>query len=191
MQAILDLNASEPGIQTTRTIKVGDVIRVGLVLTGIPSYDGGIGNGGIAAFNAQIAYDYAKIVAPTIINGSSLSRNPDLNEGSLGSGPGGWNCLLPAPQGDADDPGSFTGDGDPETGQAMISCFADGVTNYSSGEIVLATVQFQAVASGDVDLSFYPGDTDFFDANATQIGDCDDSADVAPISCNSATLTVE
>lgn len=182
IEAIIDVNASEAGIQSARTIKVGDVIRVGLVLSNVPTE-------GLAAFNFRLNYDRTRIVAPTIINGSSLARNPDMNEDGVGSGADGWNCLLPAPQGDTDDPGGFTGDGDPATGQAAISCIGAPPMDYETGDIVFATVQFQAIASGSVTLAFHESDAQWFDSLIQQLGSCGGVEPVIP--CRSATLTVE
>jgi hypothetical protein len=180
-EAIVDLSASEPGIQSTRTIKVGDVIRVGLVLTNVP-------DSGLAAFSFRLNYDKTKVVAPTIINGSSLSRNPDHNEEGLGTGPAGWSCLLPGPEGDADDPGAFPGDGNPNTGEATASCVGPGPMEYRTGDVVFVTVQFQAIASGSITLAFSDKDAHFFDSTVTALGSCT-STDQIP--CRSATLTVQ
>ena len=180
-ELIVDLSASEAGIQSTRTIKVGDVIRVGLVLTNVPDT-------GLAAFNFRLNYDKTKIVAPTIINGSSLSRNPDHNEEGLGTGAGTWNCLLPAPQGDADDPGGPGGDGDPATGEAVASCFSDQPVS-KSGDIVFVTVQFQAIAPGVVTLAISETDSNFYTSLLQDLGTCGASGILIP--CRSATLTVE
>ena len=191
VEAIVDLSASEPGIQSTRTIKVGDVIRVGLVLTNVPDT-------GLAAFRVVITYDKTKIVAPTIINGSSLSRNPDHNEAGLGSGPGGWSCLLPAPEGDTDDPGGLAGDGDPATGEALLECLGPPPLAYETGVVVFATVQFQALAPGNVTLAFSGrdsnsrnGPSEFADSGGSRVrlGTC--GGDDPPIPCRSATLTVQ
>ena len=187
IQLIIDLNASEPGIQSTRTVKVGDVLRVGLVMTNVPDFVGT--QGGLAAFDLRVNYDTARIVAPTIIGGSSLARNPDLNEEALGTGPDGWSCLLPAPQGDADDPGGPTGDGDPATGEAFISCFGTPPIDYRGGNLVFATIQFQALASGTTAVGYSTEGVNFFDSLVTSLGSCGDLDPVIP--CRSATLTVE
>jgi hypothetical protein len=190
IEFILDLSASEPGIQSSRTIDVGDVIRVGVVIPNIPAFNGG--EGGLAAFNFVVKYDRNVVVAPTIINGSSLARNPDINEGGLGGDAPGWSCLPPAPEGDIDDPGSFApGDGDPSTGQAVVSCFGPG-GGYASGELVIATIQFQAVGSGTTTLEFdsFALGNAIFDAVATAHGSCEDGSSAPVIPCRSATLTV-
>ena len=187
VEGIIDLNATEAGIQPTRTIKVGDVIRVSVVLSSVPTL--GSDGGGLAAFNFEVTYDKTKVVAPTIINGSSLSRNPDLNDAALGTGPEGWTCLTPAPQGDADDPGAWTGDGDPATGQAVLACFAPPGTDYQGGDLVVATIQFQAIASGTTTLAFGGDRVNFFDAAVNELGSCNGLDKLIP--CRSATLTVE
>jgi hypothetical protein len=145
LEFLVDVDASTPGIQSSRDIKPGDVFRVAVVLANAPSDD----DGRIAAFNFTLAYDKTKIVAPSISGGASTARNPAPNLDALG-GADGWLCL-PAPEGDLDDPGGIEGDGDPVTGQAFLSCFTTGA-NGGTGTIVLATVEFQAVAAGTSDL---------------------------------------
>lgn len=140
---IVDLNASEPGIQTSRSVKVGDVVRVGIVVTNLPG-----GSDALSAFGMAVGYDYTKIIAPSIEGGSALARNPDFNEAALGGAPSGWQCMPPGPTGDGDEPGTYEGDGDPATGQAFIGCFTAGDSSTASGTIVLAVLQFQAVATG-------------------------------------------
>jgi hypothetical protein len=188
VEFIIDLNASEPGIQATRTIRVGDVIRIGVVVTGVPPFDNGIG--GLAAFNFSVEYDRNVVVAPTIINGSALARNPDLNDEGLGGATPNWSCLLPAPEGDADDPGGFTGDGDPATGQAMISCFADGGAGYMAGDLVIATIQFQAVGSGSTTIALDDGFADAFTFAQQPFTHASCVAEPL-VPCRSATLTVD
>lgn len=181
VEYIIDANASESGIQPSRTIKVGDVIRVGVVLSNIP------GDRGLAAFNFELRYDISKIVAPTIEGGSSLGRNPDINEVGLNGSSVQWDCALPAPQGDADEPGGYAGDGDPATGQSIIGCTTPG-TGQQTGTVVLATVLFQAIAPGTVTLTL--GDdsnTASYDFSFNNIGDCGFQI---PLACRSATITV-
>jgi hypothetical protein len=184
VEIIIDLNASEPGIQSTREVNVGDIVRVGVVVANAPAYVNG--EGGLAAFNFFMRYDRTKIIAPTIVGGSSAARNPDLNDPGLGAN-SNWACVPPAPEGDADDPGSATGDGDPTTGEAFISCYWALGTTYASGDLVLATVTFQAVGSGTTVLDFE--DAAVVDALAFAFGTCGDSTE-ANVPCRSATLTV-
>lgn len=184
VEIIIDLNASEPGIQSTREVRVGDIIRVGVVAANTPAFANG--QGGLAAFNFFMRYDRTKIVAPTIIGGSSNARNPDLNDPGLGAN-SNWACAPPAPEGDADDPGSASGDGDPATGQAFISCYWALGSTYESGNLVIATVTFQAVGSGTTVLDFQ--DAAVVDAVAHAFGTCGDSVE-ATVPCRSATLTV-
>src|SRR5581483_4713773 len=120
--AIIDLDAAAPGIQSTRTVHVGDIVRIGVVLVGVPAYDANAKTGGLAAFNFVVNYDLTKILAPTIAGGSTIARNPRPNVAALGGSDAKWSCL-PAPEGDTDEPGGIDGDGDPATGQAFLSCF--------------------------------------------------------------------
>lgn len=140
LQIILDMDATEEGIQSSRDVQVGDVIKVAVVAANLPA-------GGIPAFNFNVDYDKTKIVAPSYTGGPSEDRNPDLNNNALGSG---WSCL-PAPEGDLDDPGGIAGDGDPATGQAFLSCFVLG--SGGGGTTVLATIEFRVIAAGSSDLS--------------------------------------
>jgi hypothetical protein len=175
-QFIIDTNASEPGIQTSRTVRVGDVFRVGVVLANIND---------LATFNFMLNYDITKAIAPTINGGSSLGRNPDINESGLGGEAAQWSCSPPAPEGDADEPGLMTGDGDPATGQAFISCFTPAITRQN-GTFVLATVQFQAVATGTFQLSL--DDTQAFDSSFSESAGC---PGVTVVPCQTASITVE
>jgi hypothetical protein len=178
VEFIVDTNASEPGIQTSRSINVGDTIRVGVVLTNVPGE-------GLSSFNFILNYNRNTIVAPTVNGGSSLARNPDANEDGLG-GPGpGFVCSPPGPEGDADEPGLVDGDGDPATGQAFISCFTTGQP-AASGTVVLATVQFQAIAAGSTDLSF--GETDSSSGTFTGLASCGQPERTVP--CRTASITV-
>ena len=184
IEFIIDTNASEPGIQSSRSVKVGDVFRVGVVVTNIPA-----GNeAGLAGFGFEMLYDYTKMIAPTIEGGSGAGRNPDFNDAQLGGGLAGWFCLAPAPVGDADEPGSFVGDGDPATGQAMIACAQPGAAPQS-GTLVLATVQFQAVATGSVTLSLSDSsNTVLYDVGfGVSMGDCGFQTSVP---CRTATINV-
>ena len=142
-QLIVDMDASKPGIQSSRDVKVGDVFRVGIVVVNAPVYQNN--TGGVSTVQFTLNYDRTKLIAPTIEGGSSTDRNPDLNTAALGED-AQWACL-PAPQGDLDDPNGQPGDGDPTTGQAFLSCFTPGL-GHQSGTIVLATIEFHAIASG-------------------------------------------
>lgn len=146
LRLIIDTDAAAAGIQSSRDVRPGDTIRVAVVLANAPPYGGGAG-GGVSAFQFTVNYDKTKIVAPTIAGGPAIDRNPDLNEPVLGEG---WTCL-PAPEGDLDDPIGNQGDGNPATGEAMLSCFSPDGT--AGGTLVLGVVTFQAVATGSTELS--------------------------------------
>jgi hypothetical protein len=47
---IVDMDASKPGIQSSRDLNPGDVFRVAVVVVGAPAYNNNMG--GIAAFNS-------------------------------------------------------------------------------------------------------------------------------------------
>jgi hypothetical protein len=178
LQMLLDLDASTPGIQTSRTVSVGDVFRVAVVVTNVPPE-------GVSAFNFFLNYDKTKVVAPTYTGGSSNDRNPDLNNDALGEG---WTCL-PAPEGDTDDPGGISGDGNPATGQALLSCFL--LDSAPSGTLVLATVEFHAIASGSVPMTIN-GVALAGGPTINTFGRCEADADTGPaIPCTGATVTVK
>ena len=180
IEFIIDTNASEAGIQTSRTINVGDTIRVGVVLANVPAE-------GLSSFNFFLNYNRNAIAAPTVNGGSSLARNPDANEDGLG-GPGpGWVCSPPGPEGDADEPGLVDGDGDPATGQAFISCYTTGPP-AASGTVVIATVQFQAIAAGSSQVALASAGTQASAGVFEAIGSCGDLDPVVP--CRTATVTV-
>lgn len=177
---IVDADASADGVQATRTVHVGDVIRVGVVIANVPSDEG------VSAFNFTLTYDKTKIVAPTISGGASSDRNPDLNVDALGGVGANWTCL-PAPEGDLDDPGGLPGDGNPATGQALLSCFSVSAGHGSSGSIVLATIEFHVIGKGATELKL--SNLVVGDSSGTQFASCD--ADPGPqVSCPSATITV-
>jgi hypothetical protein len=176
IEFIIDTNASQPGIQSSRDINVGDVINVAIVTTNVPGT-------GLSSFNFVLDYDITKIVAPTINGGSSLARNPNANESGLGL-TSGWVCSPPGPEGDRDEPGLVSGDGDPATGEAFISCYSTAAPS-AMGTVVLATVQFQAVASGTTTLSL--SETQTSEGSFNALAGCD----LEPIvPCRTATITV-
>ena len=152
VNAIIDADATSEGVQSTRTVHVGDTFRVAVVLAGIPPLSGQIG--GIASLDFTAGYDRTKIVAPTLVGGSSTQRNPDLNTDALDGDAADWDCL-PTPEGDLDDPGGIPDDGKPDTGQAFLSCFTSGhVAVAGGGDVTIAVITFQAVAAGTTTLSF-------------------------------------
>lgn len=176
LQLALDLDAATPGIQSTRTVAVGDVIRVAVVVLNIPA------GPGLSAFNFEVDYDRTKVVAPTFAGGEADDRNPDLNDAAVGDG---WTCL-PAPQGDLDDPGGIDGDGDPATGQAFLSCFA--ASGNTTGSAVVATIEMHAIAAGTAALSLARVNVAVGDG--IEIARCADS-DQFVVPCAGATLTVQ
>ena len=183
---LLDLDASTPGIQATRTVNAGDTLRVAVVITNAPAHQNGFG--GVAALDFEIGYDHTKIIAPTISGGPPTARNPLLNVDALGGAAAAWDCL-PAPEGDLDDPGGTNGDGKPDTGQAFLSCFTT-TSNLMSGTIVLATIEFVAVAPGTVSLNF--NSVDVGDALGQIFAYCGDHpANGTVVPCTGATLTVK
>ena len=175
----IDTDASTAGVQTTRTVHVGDTIQVAVILANVPA------DRGIDAFNFTVDYDKTKIFAATLDGGSSVDRNPALNLAALGPD-AGWTCL-PAPEGDLDDPGGTSGDGIPATGQAFLSCFTPG-TGHATGSLVLATITFHVIAKGSTNLSL----EEVFAGNASQIelGSCNPKVMVV-IGCAGATITVD
>jgi len=185
LQLYVDLDASKPGIQSTRTVSVGDVFRVAVVVVNVPQFNGNLG--GLAAFNFMVNYDKTKIVAPTIENGPSVSRNPALNVAALGGEEAQWSCL-PAPEGDTDDPGGIEGDGNPETGQALLSCFTP-ATGHESGTLVLGVIEFHAVAKGSSDLHLTFVELD--DVGFSVFGVCELPNKTPEVPCNDARVTVE
>ena len=178
---IVDADATIEGVQAARTVHVGDVIRVGVIIANVPSDEG------VSAFNFIVNYDKTKLVAPTISGGPSSDRNPDLNIDALGGAGANWSCL-PAPEGDLDDPGGAAGDGNPATGQALLSCFTIGGGQGSTGTIVLATIEFYVIAKGKTELklsSVVAGDS-----TGTAFAGCD-AASGPLVACTSATITVD
>jgi len=184
LSLVVDMDASTPGIQSSRDVNPGDVFQVGIVLTNIPPNQNNIG--GIAAFNFQLNYDKTKIVAPTYAGGPGTDRNPRLNLADLGGPDAGWQCLVAA-EGDLDDPGGLGGDGKPETGEAYLGCFS-GTGTTASGTIVLATVSFTAIAKGSTQLTL--SDVAVADGVAVEFAHCagDDANAVVPCEAGAANV---
>jgi hypothetical protein len=175
LQLAVDLDAATPGIQSTRDIAPGDVIRAAIVILNVPA------GPGISAFNFELDYDRTKVAAPTYAGGAASDRNPDLNEAGVGDG---WTCL-PAPQGDLDDEGGIEGDADPATGQAFLSCFAaDGA---ATGNVVLATIELHGIGSGATSLDLTHVNVGVGDG--IEIARCADS-DEHVVPCTAARVTV-
>lgn len=174
LQLIVDANATEPGIQSSRTVNAGDVFRVAVVAANASD---------IASFNFFLDYNRALAIAPSYAGGSTTDRNPDLDEGTMGAG---WSCL-PAPEGDTDDPGGINGDGDPATGQALLSCF--NTSTGTSGALVLAVVEFRAITSGTLSLSL--SGVALGNSETVLLGKCEsDPGEDPPIPCIGATVNV-
>ncbi len=185
LAVIVDMDASKPGIQSSRDLNPGDVFRVAVVVVAAPQFNNDIG--GIAAFNFNLNYDKTKIVAPTIAGGASTSRNPTLNLAGLGGADAQWQCL-PTPEGDLDDPGGTEGDGDPDTGQAYISCFAPG-SQLVGGTVVIATIEFTAIQKGSTELKL--SEVAVADAVALEIAHCPGDGLEPTVPCESGTANVK
>jgi hypothetical protein len=184
LRLIVDTDASALGIQPSRDVNPGDTFRVAVVLAGAPPFDG-VG-GGVASFNLELDYDRTKIVAPTIVGGPTTQRNPRLDVDALGGDAAGWGCE-PASEGDLDDAGGTNGDGNPATGQAFLSCFMTGPSR-ASGDLVLATVTFLAVAPGDSALSL--SHVAVADSAGVEFAHCP-GGDAAPaVPCEDGSVTV-
>jgi hypothetical protein len=175
-QLLVDVDPAAAGIQTERTVSVGDRVRVAVVLANIPA------GSTVAAFNFEVRYDRNVVFAPSYTGGSSTDRNPDLIPTA-----GSWMCL-PAPEGDMDDPGGIAGDGAAATGQAFLSCFApDGALE---GTQVLGIVEFVATGIGSTQLQ--PAALTVGNSFAIAIGRCEgDGGDGPVIPCPASTLTVQ
>jgi hypothetical protein len=184
LRAIVDADASTPGIQSTRDVNVGGTIRVAVVIVNVPPLTNDLG--GVSAFNFILNYDKTKIFAPTITGGPATQRNPFANIAGLDQA-ANWDCL-PAPEGDLDDPGGVEGDGSPETGQAFLSCFtfSPGTANAT---LVLGVVTFNVIASGTVTLSL--SNFEVGDSLGLSYGQCPgDAGALTEIACETATLNV-
>jgi hypothetical protein len=151
LRIVIDMNASEPGIQRERTVKRGDRFKVGVVVFNAPPFSNNIG--GISNLEFKIRYDRRVILAPTYEGGPATARNPRLNVEGLATEGATWQCL-PAPEGDLEDPIGIFGDGLPETGEAFLSCFTIGRATQS-GDKVLGVVEFYAIDEGESDLQLF------------------------------------
>lgn len=151
LRIVIDMNASEPGIQRERTVKRGDRFKVGVVVFNAPPFSNNIG--GISNLEFKIRYDRRVILAPTYEGGPATARNPRLNIEGLATEGATWQCL-PAPEGDLEDPIGIFGDGIPETGEAFLSCFTVGRATQS-GDKVLGVVEFYAIDDGESDLELF------------------------------------
>jgi hypothetical protein len=180
IEFLVDLDASEPGIQSTRSVDAGDVIRVAVVLANVPS-------GGVGAFNFRLIYDNAIAVAPSIEGGPTTDRNPDMNDGALGGEDRGWACAPPAPVGDmARASGSTYGD---DVGDAFLSCYSGtGGAENATGDVALATVELRTVAGGSTAVRLE--NVALYDPGITQVGGCPPNAPEPIVPCREATLTV-
>lgn len=178
---LLDLNASEPGIQTQRDVNAGDTIRVAVVAANMPTDSP---EGGISGIQFTLNYDTSKLFSPTIANGPTTDRNPDLNTAVLGEDLE-WQCL-PAPEGDKDVPGGVDGDGNPLNGEALLPCFTV-MRGIATGTFVVGVVTFQALAPGEVELTLE--EVMAIDVLGLIIGAC--AANELPVvPCDGATLNI-
>ena len=178
VEIIVDLDASTPGIQSERTVSVGDTVRVAIVATNLSQ--------GVSAFNFFLDYDRTRVVAPSYAGGSSTDRNPDMNNAAMGEG---WTCL-PAPEGDVDDPGGIEGVGNPFTGRALLSCFTT-ESQSASGTLVIATVEFIAVEAGTTQLSL-SNVALFAEGLFVEFARCEGDATSGPIvPCRPGTILVQ
>jgi len=178
---LIDLNASAAGIQSSRDISVGDTIRVAIVAANTPL---GSANGGMSAVQFTVNYETAKLFSPTISGGPSTDRNPALSVSTLGEGLP-WQCL-PAAEGDKDVEGGIDGDGNPANGEAFLSCF-EIERGIAEGTFVIGIIEFQALASGTVDLTLT--DTLAVDFLGLSIAACSfNESPVVP--CDGATLNI-
>lgn len=187
LRIIVDMDASQAGIQTTRDVNPGDTFRVAIVVTNIPARTQQ--GGGLNALQFDLNYDKTRIVAPSYFGGDAVDRNPDLNQEVLGVA-SNWTCL-PAPEGDRDDPGGSDGDFLPNTGQAYLACFVGigGAPPEGSGTLVVAVVTFQAISSGSSQLTL--SNVVMGDFLAQELGSCEDTGGGAPvIPCPGASVTV-
>lgn len=182
---IVDMDASTPGIQATRDVNRGDVFQVAIVLTNVPPNQNNLG--GLAALNFTLNYDKTKIVAPTYSGGPIISRNPRLNLPDLGGEAAGWQCA-PAAEGDLDDPGGISGDGNPATGEAFLSCFTSGAAP-ASGTLVIATISFTAIAQGSSDLTLTA--VSAADSVAIAFAHCSDDSTDAVVPCEMGKVNVK
>lgn len=187
IEYIVDMDASKAGVQASRDLNAGDTFRVAIIATNIPPVANNIG--GLAAFNFILNYDKTKIVAPTIAGGPATERNPDLNLPDVGGDVPQWDCL-PAPEGDMDDPGGIAGDGNPATGQALLSCFAfTPQSGVASGTVTLAVVTFTAIGSGSSELRL--SNVEAGDAIGTSHGHCEGDGTGEPYRpCRAGTANV-
>jgi hypothetical protein len=171
MRIVVDVDASAAGIQETRTTAVDETFRVAIVATNVAA--------DVASFNFFVDYDRRLAIAPSHTAGASTDRNPDLDESSMGDG---WSCL-PDPEGDVDDPGGIGGDGDPETGRALLSCF--NTTRSVTGTIVLGILELRAVAGGELALT--PNGVALGSPGGEIVAQCEG---IAAVPCVAATVTI-
>lgn len=185
LRFVIDMNASEPGIQRERTVKRGDRFKVGVVVFNAPPFSNNIG--GISNVEFKIRYDRRVIVAPTYEGGPATARNPRLNVEGLATEGATWQCL-PAPEGDLEDPVGIYGDGLPETGEAFLSCFTIGRATQS-GDKVLGVVEFYAIDDGESALELF--DLHVGDGLSIIWGNCEGDMLEPQAPCEPGSVTVE
>jgi hypothetical protein len=165
-----------PGIQTKRAV-AGGTFTVDIVVSGLPD------SRSLAAFNLELLYDPRVLLAPTLEAPlSALDRNPDANQQYLNSTGADFDCGGVPPSGDAVP--------DPAVGSALLVCTSiiEDVPPIA-GEGVLASVTFQVVGSGTVDLRL--GTVALYDTDFTAMGRCAGVRDEDPIAdCRGASVEV-
>jgi hypothetical protein len=152
----VDTDPTVPGIQTKRAVR-GGTFTVDIVVSGLPI------SSSLAAFDFSLVYDQTVLQAPILEAPlSDLDRNPDANQEYLNSTGHDFDCGMPAPSGDADP--------DPAVGRAKLSCLSLAGAPAIAGEGVLASVTFQVVGSGTVDLKLQYAS--LWDTEVNEIGSC-------------------
>jgi hypothetical protein len=109
----------------------GNTFSVDLVARDVPATNG------LYAFEMTLLYDVSWLTAapPT----TSLA---------------GYDCSLQPASGDLVDTDPAA-DGDPDTGDAYISCFNESASPAPSGDVVLATIEFTVTGEGATDLELF------------------------------------
>jgi hypothetical protein len=169
----VDADPDTAGVQATRAVAYGSTFYVDILIGSVSD---------LQAFNFELEYDQALLLAPTIASGPDVDRNPDANETFLSSTGRSWSCSPPAPSGDNDP--------DPNVGAAFLSCFSTGATSGPSvgpAETILATVEFNAVAVGTSSLTLRNVNT--FKEGSVETGSCNPVV-ITAATCTGASVTV-
>jgi len=169
----VDTDPTMPGIQTKRTVR-GGTFTVDIVVSGLPI------SSSLAAFNLELVYDQTVLQAPTLgAPVSALDRNLDVNQQFLNSTGHDFECGGVPPCGDADP--------DPAVGRARLLCTSIADAPAIAGEGVLASVTFQVVGSGTVDLRLER--VAFYDTEGNPLGRCPGGMD-SVADCRGASVEV-